>query len=470
MFDHTKQFRCDIVRGKTLKEIDNILPAYAKIINDTCPCTEKEFNDKFNEALKAYLPTNISPTLKTLNNHRSEIAGKLFGMYYKEPSLDDGDVYVHISERTLKFIEDNDQPAFFKDVCFRMQFPNGMTKLQKLKERIEMEINVRPNSYVLKVLSCAKDKNVIITNTDIGYYVLNALEVLQSKADPMEIVNEIINDKDKRIIRKICTKKKASSWNMQHINEQLNYLELSNLITVNSDGIIELNPHEAKVIKLFADLWNQKPEFDVYSYQLTTKAERKKFFYDWDKYFSHISSKSVELATTISSLGIHMIEKSSVTEPKGNSVEFGDEGEMYVYQYEKERVRSFDTRLANKVVHLGKTRGLGYDIQSVIAEKGNMAEFVKYIEVKSTKRVTEPDIQDSAWIDTLNITRNEWIAAQQHKDFYSIYRVYFIRGNIIMYVIKNVCQKEKDGLLKVVPMTYRVDFGNSAIDYALPQK
>ena len=50
-----------------------------------------------------------------------------------------------------------------------------------------------------------------------------------------------------------------------------------------------------------------------------------------------------------------------------------------------------------------------YDIQTVVAETGDEAEFVKYIEVKSTKRVTVPDITDSLWIDTLNITRNEYI-------------------------------------------------------------
>ena len=66
---------------------------------------------------------------------------------------------------------------------------------------------------------------------------------------------------------------------------------------------------------------------------------------------------------------------------------------------------------------LGKTKGLGYDIQSVVAEEGDKADFAKYIEVKSTKRVTEPNLSDACWMDTLNITRNEWIAAQQHGAF-----------------------------------------------------
>lgn len=147
-----------------------------------------------------------------------------------------------------------------------------------------------------------------------------------------------------------------------------------------------------------------------------------------------------------------------------NLTEFGDEGEQIVYEYEKKRVASFNQRLANKVLSLGKTRGLGYDIQSVIAEPGDMAEFVKYIEVKSTKRLTCPDINDDLWIDTLNITRNEWVAAQQHRDFYSIFRVYFTRDGISMFVLQNPMQKHQEGKLQATPMTYRVDFSNVAVD------
>lgn len=93
-----------------------------------------------------------------------------------------------------------------------------------------------------------------------------------------------------------------------------------------------------------------------------------------------------------------------------------------------------------------------------------MAEFVKYIEVKSTKRLTCPDIHDSLWVDTLNITRNEYIAAQQHKEFYSIFRVYFTRDGVVFFILANVAQKFSNGQIQAVPMTYRVDFSNSCVD------
>ena len=218
---------------------------------------------------------------------------------------------------------------------------------------------------------------------------------------------------------------------------------------------------------MFAADWDKKPAFDVYSYDLTTSESRKLFQYAWDAYFAQISPCASQFATSAASLVVDMQEPEKPTATPTqttNLTEFGDEGEQIVYEYEKKRVASFNQRLANKVLSLGKTRGLGYDIQSVIAEPGDMAEFVKYIEVKSTKRLTCPDINDALWVDTLNITRNEWVAAQQHRDFYSIFRVYFTRDGISMFVLKNPMQKYQDGKLQATPMTYRVDFSNIAVD------
>jgi hypothetical protein len=93
-----------------------------------------------------------------------------------------------------------------------------------------------------------------------------------------------------------------------------------------------------------------------------------------------------------------------------------------------------------------------------------MSEFVQYIEVKSTKRLTCPDINDDLWIDTLNVTRNEWIAAQQHGAYYSIFRVYFTRDGVKIFVISNVANKITDGSISAVPISYRFDFGKHAVN------
>ena len=82
---------------------------------------------------------------------------------------------------------------------------------------------------------------------------------------------------------------------------------------------------------------------------------------------------------------------------------------------EKKRVNATHPRLVNKVLLLGKQRGLGYDISSVEADENREEpEFARFVEVKSTKRITEPDLGDNSWTDTINLTRKEWIAAKQY--------------------------------------------------------
>ena len=78
-YDHTKQYRAIIVRGKALGDLDDLLPLYASIIAEIAPIDEKTFSDEFNLRLEARL---TGSTKKTLDNHRTEIAGKLFGLFY----------------------------------------------------------------------------------------------------------------------------------------------------------------------------------------------------------------------------------------------------------------------------------------------------------------------------------------------------------------------------------------------------
>ena len=77
MYDPSKQYRCTIIRGKSQKEMDDLLPAYAKVIDEICPCSHQDFETLFNEAFKRYLPES-ERIKKTLDNHRTEISGKLF--------------------------------------------------------------------------------------------------------------------------------------------------------------------------------------------------------------------------------------------------------------------------------------------------------------------------------------------------------------------------------------------------------
>ena len=272
MYDHTRQYRCTIIRGKSQEEMDDLLPAYAKVIVEICPCLEEDFEELFNNAFMKYLPES-QRVKKTLDNHRTEISGKLFGMYYL---ASDGRMYV--SERTQKFLEDNDQPAFFKDICYKMQFPNGTQKTTPtVVKRVADGIRIRPNAFLLKLLLIARTAKVDITKREIGYYVLNSLDVLQGQSNPNEVLKAITQDQKAGIERTINVPGKASSYKWQHINEQMNYLELANLIRFTDDKRVVLNPNEMNTIELFAADCEKAPEFDVYSYDLRTIDGRKRF-------------------------------------------------------------------------------------------------------------------------------------------------------------------------------------------------
>lgn len=464
MYDHKKQLKCAIIRARAISDVDNLLPKYASVIDNLCPCTKEEFEKGFNDAFREYAiskarnKSNESAIKKTLDNHRTEVSGSLFGMHYEVDGI------VYSSERNKKFLEDNDQPAFFKDWLLKMQFPNGMQKSQTYLKMVEEKLCCHPYSILLRVLEYARRSNIVLLKQELGYYIFNSEDVLKGNATANEVFDQIMNDKRGGIPpRKIIIPDGESTSYDQHVGDQLKYLQLANLIYIDGQEV-KINLHEMKSINRFIDLIDKPLGFDVYKYDLSNVENRKRFETDWAIYYSQLSKYADDLATPVESLLLLADEEPKKPKRTNNKIELGDEGEEFVLNFEKDRVSKFNVHLVNKVLGLGKTKGLGYDIQSVIAEAGEYSEFVKYIEVKSTKRVTAPDLEDGVWTDTINITRNEWIAAMQHKEFYSIYRVYFIRGGVVMYVINNPYQKKMDNIIDVVPLTYRVDFQNDSID------
>ena len=461
MYNHTKQLRCDFIRGKSQKEMDDMLPLYAKAVEAFCPCAADAFAHKFDEEISRLLPSAIG---KTLANHRTEIAGKLLGLFYEH----DGVIYE--SDRNKKFLNDSDQPALFKDICFKHQFPTGVQRMETVAAKVEQGISFRPYPFILAILQIAEARSVTLTVKDIGYYILNSEDVLKGDAIPYEVLDVIQRDKATRVERVIPANGKASSYVFQHIREQMNYLELANLIYITQSGEVHLNHYEDGAIKIFVGEVGKGLLFDFRQYDFSDAESKKKASSDWCQYYGMLSDPALkgDFATNAAAITSKYGEKPAMpphTAAQGfNTVELGDEGEDIVFRYEKARVKAYSPRLVNRVLSLGKTKGLGYDIQSVVATSGPTAEFCKYIEVKSTKRVTAPDINDDSWFDNFVITRNEFLAAQQHKEYYSVFRVYFTRSGVSFHVIENILKKKDDGKIEIVPLTFRVDFSGKSID------
>lgn len=175
----------------------------------------------------------------------------------------------------------------------------------------------------------------------------------------------------------------------------------------------------------------------------------------------------LNVTTTFDSTNIVIVDQDELRSHGGatkTSVDLGDDGEALVFKYEQERVRKYKERLVNKVLLLGKTKGLGYDISSIEADENPLKpEFARYIEVKSTKRVTTPKF-DKQWSDSLNLTAKEWIAAEQYQEYYNIYRVYFTKNNTIIVRIKNPYKLAEQGDIEVYPTIYQMNFDANVIE------
>jgi hypothetical protein len=465
MYNSENQYRCDIIRSKSTKLMDDLLPAYASIISEVCPTSKESFKAKIQNKLAKLLFDEPFENLennnqKTVDNHRTEIAGKLFGMYFEK------DAIVYESESTSKLLEDNDQPAFFKNLCLNFQFPNATQAIQTVKKRINDGIKVKPFHFIVSLLNEAQKVKTTLTKKEIAFYVLNSKDVLQGTASPKMVLNQILKDRSNNILREVKLVKN-SAWTFQHITGQINLLMLSNLIRVIDDNIY-LNNKESKTIKIFLKQLETPLEFDIYSYNLENSSERKLMYQEWGLYYGKVNVSDYNLlSTSIEALQ----QKEKDEEPKKDKKKgidhtiLGDEGEEYVYNIEKERVSAFNPRLTNKVIMLGKHRGIGYDISSVEANENIQdPEFARFIEVKSTKRTTVPSLNDKSWVDTINLTRKEWVAAKQYKTAYNIYRVYFTPNETIIRKINNPFDKNEKGIISVLPTMYRMDFFSKSID------
>ena len=195
MFNPDIQYRCTIIRGKAQKELDNLLPAYANIVAEICPCTKEIFDQEFNDRLSQIIYNDDYENLgdnnqKTIRNHITEVAGKLFGLYYFDEH------YIYESPSNEKLLIDNDQPAFFKNLCLNFQFPNGTQKIQTIEERLNDGIKFKPFHFVLTLLSLAQKSGIILSKDEIGYYVLNAKQVLQGNISVEEVLGTIIKNRE----------------------------------------------------------------------------------------------------------------------------------------------------------------------------------------------------------------------------------------------------------------------------------
>lgn len=464
------QYRCTIIRGKSQTNMEDLLPLYANMIHKFCPCEESAFKSScYNSLSKALFGITSYDALsknnqKTVQNHLSENAGTLLGLYYPQHE-GDNKIYIYESESCKFLVEHNDYPVFFQNLCINFQFPNGAKWIQFIKEDIQNKLSIKPFCFVVELLYHAQSQpdKELLTQQEIGYYVLNNLDVLQGKVTCEEVYERIMADRKNKIKRN----KLQGSHDWQHIREQFNLLELANVVRTDATHIW-LNKNESVAIETFIKNRNSF-KFNPYKYSLTNKQEQDNYLKDWKACYGIFN---IELLNTTSSLPTDVVvfgrdEQKAHSGATKSTIDLGDEGEALVFRLEQERVQNFKKRLVNKVLLLGKTKGLGYDISSIEADENPQCpEFARYIEVKATRRATEPKFNSEGWSDTLNITAKEWVAAEQYGEYYNIYRVYFVTKSNKVFVVRiqNPYKKAEEGEIEVYPTIYQMNFDSHVIE------
>lgn len=467
MYNPENQYRCTIIRGKSQSDMEDLLPLYANMVHKYCPCEEHMFKESSRKMIsKALFNTDAYSQLsesnrKTVDNHLTEIAGTLLGLYYPEESANGTIIYE--SESCDFLVQNNDYPTFFKNICLNFQFPNGAKWIQFVKEDIEHQLNFKPFCFVISLLYHAQNQpeRYVLTKQEVGYYVLNNLDVLKGLVTSQEVYDQIIFDRKNKIKRE----KLSGSHDWQHIKEQFNLLELANIIETDAT-YLWLNKEEAASIQIFL---KQSPNisFNCYQYELESVEENRKYLNDWKKFYGRFNNELLTTSSLSKTSRLVILDREEQKLQSGatkSTVDLGDEGEALVFRFEQERVRKYKERLVNKVLLLGKTKGLGYDISSIEADENpQKPEFARYIEVKSTKRVTTPKF-DKQWSDSLNLTAKEWIAAEQYGEYYNIYRVYFTKNSTLIVRIKNPFKRAQEGIIEVYPTIYQMNFSANVIE------
>jgi hypothetical protein len=437
--------------------MDNYLPIYSEILNEICPIPAKSFAKTFDEKLSEYM--KVDSNSKRIKNHRTESVDKLLGLIFEKEGI------IYLSDRSIKYLRDNDQPALFKSICYKFQQPNGSQKISTTIDKIQHNISFKPYHFVLSLLKLARQKSVLLTKKEIAYYVLNALQVLQGKVSVDEVLSVILYDREKGLKKEVDISKNYA-WGYQHINEQFDYLKLANLIREDKEKVW-LNTKEQIAIDYFIDNLNKPLALDYSKYNLEEKKIGKKIESDWQIYFGSLDQiEEDKFKTSINSLDTGSLMVPERPADSQSSTELGNDGEIFVFNHEKNIVKSFNPRLVNKVKPFWKIKGLGYDIISIEASRNlKNPEFTRYIEVKTTKRVSKPNFTDT-W-DSINMTRNEWVAAEQHKDHFYIYRIYFTNDGTFVSIINDPVRKNNENILYATPTTYRVEFSDQAVDEKL---
>lgn len=450
MYDVQIQNRYAFIRGKAKTELDTMLLPLANFCGKYDGAEVADFRIDFNNYMRELMPRLRQ---KAVDNWRTEILRSLFGL------IGQNDNHYYVTDRCLRLQASQDQTLFFKEITYNFQFPfpSNVDFFETL------DLRCRPGPAVIQTIRLAGESGLRLTANDLFVYVLNSFDVQRGKAEIGEIVEQIASDRRTRVRRELPPAEN-NARRTQHLREFLGYLELSNMLRIDSDNVLWLVATERGALEAFSELDYRTlllaPES---SHGFTTRDELREH---WDGLWTRISPEiesKFKQSDLIPSSPLENLPESSrggsgspiaVPLPE-QTTDIGRAGELIVLQEERKRLARSNPDLLRKLKDRSSERGIGFDIQSVLAdwaaEEQEQDDFA-YLEVKTTRRVTPVDPDGPDWI---SLTRNEWLKARDSGGRYFIIRVYLTSDGYQLLRIQNPL--ERDGV-RVVPQEFRVDF------------
>lgn len=476
------RFELHFPRSRFNTELEDILLLVSAEIIRLGSQSKEQFAVKIDSYLSKLRGGRL--TAKTIANQRTEML-RLYGLA-KYQDTGDG-IEVITGNRTLLLVQNQDVPRFFKSVCNRFQFPNGINKIQYIEQHLIESIRFKPAQYLIKLLTAGNEKTgrtFAVTAKEVAHLVFNDKRVTTGQEQPEKRVNLFLDLRKKEIL---CD---GTGDVIRYARDFLTFMTWANLLT-EYEGKYFLNQSEKNALDFIANDSTFFDDFDLAKQgNIVERKEIKDVLEGWETYYADADFAEEEaLKTTLASFEkttVEIVTEDNETETvttgydlpkavmdvvqnrydtadKQTTKQIGDEGEEIMYALEKERVAAERPDLMGLVRIVSNDTSLGFDIQSVFADG-----IKKYIEVKTTKRNFAPgDFNSTAYF---NISYNEWMTAKQHGDSYFIARVIIAKEKLSVFIIRNPYKQFEENKVTLYPVDYRLMYKENAGEFLIKDK
>ncbi|CAE6485817.1 protein NO VEIN domain-containing protein [Candidatus Nitrosotenuis uzonensis] len=440
------RYRIHHVRPRFKNNVERVLLFVATELSQLTPMTKKDFDKKFNRALRLF-PGNAVAAEKTISNWRTEISS-LFGMILHDPATE----MCMPSDVAKRLAEKQDLVEFFKYFLYTFQYPGGHIKPHEVKKIIDKGIKFKPAQYILNLLDTAekiKKRRFGISKAEATHCIFNDLRVTRDGCSASEVIKLLDNN------RKSGLDYDWSGDIIRYAGDILDYMVYANLLKKNGEFYyLNLSEKEAILFFIKKSVWfNRYDRLYGTSFELSKLQEigftwlyyvssfigKIRFETDVLSYLNVDKAKYLRLESIAHKQLISEFMQRAARKQGVKTKDIGDTGEALVQGHEcmilKKRSRE---DLIPKVVILPNHLAMGYDIRSFEPD-----DTFKFIEVKTTISNSSLDF------NRFHLTDNEFNAAKSYDEKYYVYRLMITRAGIKLFVIRNPIKMYKKDLIEV---------------------